>query len=123
MIAPGDLKEGWRLLNSGNWNFVFTATDFPTPIFRAFRQIESGGIEMFHPEHFATRSQDLPRALHDAGQFYWGRADAWMAGDTLFGPRSAPLIVPRWRVQDIDTPDDWRRAEALFQALGGGAAR
>lgn len=123
MIAPGDLKEGWRLLNSGNWNFVFTATDFPTPIFRAFRQIESGGIEMLHPEHFATRSQDLPRALHDAGQFYWGRADAWMAGDILFGPRSAPLIVPRWRVQDIDTPDDWRRAEALFQALGGGAAR
>lgn len=119
MIAPGDLEEGWRLLNSGNWSFVFTATDYAAPISRAFRQTQSGGVEMLQPEHFSARSQDLPRALHDAGQFYWGLAKAWLSQEILFGPHSAPLIIPRWRVQDIDTPDDWRRAEALFQALGG----
>jgi N-acylneuraminate cytidylyltransferase len=74
---------------------------------------------MLFAEHFATRSQDLPRALHDAGQFYWGRPQAWLSAETLFGPRSYPLLVPRWRVQDIDTPDDWKRAEALFRALRG----
>lgn len=123
MIATGDLEEGWRLLSGGGWSFVFAATEYPSPIFRAFRQLQNGGVEMLHPEHFTTRSQDLPRALHDAGQFYWGQLQAWLSQEILFGPYSAPLIIPRWRVQDIDTPGDWRRAEALFQALGGGDAR
>jgi N-acylneuraminate cytidylyltransferase len=119
MIAVEDLHAGQALLESGNWQFVFTATDFAAPIFRAFYQTEDGGVEMFDPDRFTARSQDLPRALHDAGQFYWGKADAWLSGEVLFGPKSAPLIIPRWRVQDIDTPDDWRRAEAMFEALGG----
>jgi N-acylneuraminate cytidylyltransferase len=122
MIAPGDLAAGWRLLEGGNWRFVFTATDYAAPISRAFRKTANGGIDMLQPEHFSTRSQDLPRALHDAGQFYWGLTDAWLSQEIIFGPQSAPLIIPRWRVQDIDTPDDWRRAEALFTALGGAGA-
>ena len=86
-------------------------TDFAAPIFRAFKQTKEGGIEMFYPEHFATRSQDLPTALHDAGQFYWGRPSAWLEGKRIFDRHSVPIIVPRWRVQDIDNQDDWERAE------------
>lgn len=122
LVSPDDLAAGLRLLEEGGWDFAFTATDFPSPIFRAFKRTTTGGVEMFWPENFETRSQDLPQALHDAGQFYWGRPQAWMAGERIFGPSSAPLIVPRWRVQDIDTPDDWLRAEALFRALGSGAS-
>ena len=117
MISPVDLSDGFQTLDAGGWDFVLTATDYAAPIFRAFRQTESGGLEMYYPEHFTTRSQDLPRALHDAGQFYWGRPEAWLSAKTLFGPLSAPLLIPRWRVQDIDTPEDWHRAEALFRAL------
>ena len=119
MISPDDLAEGLRLLSEGSRDFVFSATDYASPIFRAFVQAEGGGVEMLFPEHFHSRSQDLPRALHDAAQFYWGRPEAWLNAETLFGPRSAALPIPRWRVQDIDTPEDWVRAEALFQALGG----
>ncbi len=75
---------------------------------------------MFQPEHFNTRSQDLPQAFHDAGQFYWGRGDAWCSGQALFSQDSAPVILPRHRVQDIDTPEDWERAEWLFKALQAG---
>jgi N-acylneuraminate cytidylyltransferase len=119
MIAPDDLAEGLRLLGEGTHDFVLTATDYASPIFRAFRQAEDGGLAMVFPQHFDTRSQDLPRALHDAAQFSWGRPDAWLTARTLFGPRTTALLIPRWRVQDIDTPDDWTRAEALFRALGG----
>ena len=73
---------------------------------------------MFFPEHFTTRSQDLPVALHDAGQFYWGRTKAWRDGTATFGPDTHPIVLPRWRVQDIDTPEDWARAEVMFRALG-----
>jgi len=119
MISLDDLAEGLRLLGQGSHDFVFSATDYAAPIFRAFIQPEGGGVEMVFPEHFRSRSQDLPRALHDAAQFYWGRPEAWLTAKTLFGPRATALLIPRWRVQDIDTPEDWHRAEALFRALGG----
>ena len=67
---------------------------------------------MFYPEYVNTRSQDLTEAYHDAGQFYWGRDHAWLNNSNLF-EGSLPLVLPRWRVQDIDTEDDWIRAELL----------
>ena len=112
-----DLKRGLEILNSDDWNYAFTVTDFAAPISRSFKQTAEGGIEMFFPEHFDTRSQDLPVAYHDAGQFYWGRSDAWLEGIRIFDRYSFPVVIPRWRVQDIDTPDDWFRAELLFKSL------
>lgn len=116
-VQIDDLRRGLHALESGDWAYAFPVTDFPAPIFRSFRQEPMGGIEMFFPEHFKTRSQDLPRALHDAGQFYWGRPQAWIEGVRIFDRRSYPVEIPRWRVHDIDTPDDWTRAELVHRAL------
>jgi N-acylneuraminate cytidylyltransferase len=116
-LQISDLERGLHLLESGAWQYAFTATDFAAPIFRSFRLRPDGGVEMFFPEHFSTRSQDLPVALHDAAQFYWGRPEAWIEGKMLFAPHSVPIVVPRWRVQDIDDEEDWRRAEMLAASL------
>ena len=69
------------------------------------------------PKHFNTRSQDLEEVYHDAGQFYWGRAEAWKEGRIIFASGSLPVLLPRHRVQDIDTAEDWERAQFMFQAL------
>lgn len=119
-LQAADVLRGLALLESGSWAYAFSVTDFAAPIFRAFAAQPDGGIAMFFPEHFATRSQDLPVALHDAGQFYWGRPQAWIDGLRIFDHHSAPVPIPRWRVQDIDTPDDWVRAELLAPAILGG---
>lgn len=119
-VQVDDLTRGWRALESGDWDFAFAVTDYAAPIFRSFKQADDGGIEMFFPEHFASRSQDLPVALHDAGQFYWGRPKAWIEERRLFDRRSVPVMIPRWRVQDIDSPDDWQRAEILAPVIIGG---
>ena len=112
-IHVADIKRGWEELNFGEWEYTFSVTDFAAPIFRSFKQTDKGGIEMFYPEHFSTRSQDFPTALHDAGQFYWGQPTAWLQGKRIFDRHSKPILIPRWRVQDIDTQDDWERAETL----------
>jgi N-acylneuraminate cytidylyltransferase len=112
-----DLATGASELRSGGWDYALPATDFPAPIFRSFRKVPDGGIEMFFPEYFTTRSQDLPAALHDAGQFYWGKPSSWLEGVQDFGRRSYVIEIPRWRVHDLDTPDDWIRAELVHQAL------
>ena len=72
---------------------------------------------MFQPENFAVRSQDLEEAWHDAGQFYWGTVAAWLAEKPIFNSRAQAVVLPRHRVQDIDTLEDWLRAEYLFRAL------
>ena len=118
-IQVADLKLGLTALESGDWAYAFTATDFAAPIFRSFKQNEAGGIEMFFPEHFLTRSQDLPTALHDAGQFYWGRPASWIEGKRIFDRHSIPIVIPRWRVQDIDSQEDWVRAEILAPIIMG----
>jgi len=116
-LQASDLSRGLRLLQSGQWDYTFSATDFSSTIYRAFKQIPSGGLEMVFPEHFSTRSQDLPIAFHDAGQFYWGSVDAWLQKRIIFSNRAAPVFIPRIRVQDIDVPEDWFIAETLFKAL------
>jgi pseudaminic acid cytidylyltransferase len=101
-------------------DYVFAGTSFPYPIQRALRRAPDGTSLMFWPEHAKTLSQDLEPAFHDAGQFYWGRRDAWLEQRPVFSPTSHLFVLPRYRVQDIDTPEDWDRAELLFQLLSGG---
>jgi N-acylneuraminate cytidylyltransferase len=116
-IDPADLRRGSEEMDGGRWDYAFAVTDFAAPIFRAFAARAEGGVEMFFPEHFHTRSQDLPVALHDAGQFCWGTPTAWLERRPVFGHASCPIVVPRWRVQDIDTPEDWQRAEWIARVL------
>jgi CMP-N-acetylneuraminic acid synthetase len=72
---------------------------------------------MFHPQNYNARSQDLEHAYQDAGQFYWGTADAYLSDKIFFSTDSKPYVLPRYRVQDIDTPEDWTRAEILMRVL------
>lgn len=116
-VRVEDLTRGLVALQSGPWAYAFTVTEFAAPIFRSFHLHPDGGLEMFFPDQFSTRSQDLPMALHDAGQFYWGRPTAWVERKRIFDRHSFPVIIPRWRVQDIDTEADWRRAELMMKAI------
>ncbi|MAV70831.1 MAG: pseudaminic acid cytidylyltransferase [Candidatus Marinimicrobia bacterium] len=113
-LTIDDLERGLKAFNSGNWKYAFSVTNFEYPIFRSLKKSTDGGVEMVFPEYFETRSQDFPETLHDAAQFYWGKPTAWLNHDKLFGRNSIPVMIPRWRVEDIDTEDDWIQAEKIF---------
>ncbi len=108
-----DLQEAHDELVEGLSDFVFPVAEFPSPIQRALRRHPDGAIEPFLPEHAETRTQDLDPGYFDAGQFYWGRKTAWLAGRTVHLNARA-LIIPTWRAIDIDTLEDWKRAEMLY---------
>ncbi len=110
------LKEAYEKLVTCRSDYCFSATSFAFPIQRAIK-LTNDGVEMFHPEHFNTRSQDLEEAYHDAGQFYWGTPRAWCEGKMVFSKNSSVVILPRYLVQDIDTLEDWKRAEIMYKAL------
>lgn len=116
-IRAEDLRRGFVVLQRSRADYAFSVTSYAFPIQRAIRITADQRVAMFNPEHFTTRSQDLEEAFHDAGQFYWGRSAAWLGGKPLFSHDAAPVPLPRYRVQDIDTAEDWERAEVLFKTL------
>ena len=106
-----------KIKNNNTLNYVFSATTYPFPIQRAIKLNTHDTVEMFSPQYFNVRSQDLEEAWHDAGQFYWGTAEAWLNKAMIFSTQSRVVELPRFRVQDIDTQEDWNRAEWLFKAI------
>lgn len=117
-IQIADLEAALKLLETSHAEYSFPITDFPSAIQRALRRGGSGRMSPFFPEHELTRTQDLEPAYHDAGQFYWGTRQAWL-GNPRIHSSGAGLVIPNWRVVDIDTLADWQRAEIIFGAIAG----
>lgn len=110
------LKEGLEKLKNSDAHMAFSVTSMPFPIQRTFKLTEDGRCEMFWPENFYKRSQDLEEAYQDAGQFYWENINIPQT-DLPFGKESIPIILPRHLVQDIDTLEDWKRAEFMYKVI------
>lgn len=116
MLQIQYLQEGFEKLKNSNAKQCFSVTSMPFPIQRTFKINSDERCEMFTPEHYMTRSQDLEEAYQDAGQFYWENRTV-KSNEIMFGKDSIPIILPRYLVQDIDTIEDWERAEYMYQAL------
>ncbi len=109
-----DVLDGFKLLIANHdIAYVNSICSYPYPIQRAVRKDIHSRISMINPELALTRSQDLEECFHDAGQWYWGRAQTWNSNKKLLHD-SIGVVIPRWRVQDIDTFEDWENAEKLF---------
>ena len=117
LVQSKDILQGYELIKNGDWENVFAATTFNYPIFRSFEKLESGGLKMLYPEYYSSRSQDLPVALHDAGQFYWAKPKTWIEKSKGYHLNATVILIPSWRVVDIDDLDDWKRAEQIYQNL------
>ena len=113
-VIAEDIKMGYENLIASGADYAFAITKYNFPIQRALRLKNNGRLEMFEPANYSVRSQDLEQAWHDAGQFYWGKSSAWLDRKMIFSENACPVPLPSYRVQDIDTLDDWRRAEVLF---------
>lgn len=117
-VMSDDLIHAFELMScQGKVDYVFSATEFSFPIWRGFTINQEGFANMVWPENFARRSQDLEKVYHDAGMFYFGKPEAFLSNRPIFGNSSKPLLLPHYRVQDIDTLDDWQRAEVMYRVI------
>lgn len=121
LLDPADLVAAWTLLAHSDAPYVFPVLRFRSPIQRALRRDADGRSLPFQPEHALTRTQDLPPAYHDAGQFYWGPSASWLAGLPLHAD-ARTLVLQDTQAIDIDTAADWALAEALYEAKRACAA-
>lgn len=115
-LQTSDLVNAFALMQKNDALFSYPVTDYDHPIQRAMRRLPSGYMQFLQPENEIARTQDLEKTYHDTGQFYWGKAIAWTAQKKMH-TAGIGLIVPNWRVVDIDNDADWKRAELLHKAL------
>ena len=115
LLRAEDLRRGFAEL--GDADAALSVATFPYPIQRALETGLDGYLRFREPQYELTRSQDLPEAIHDAGQFVFLRSRALEQQRKLVPARTIGIPIPRERVQDIDTPEDWRVAEILFESL------
>ncbi|EHD9160295.1 pseudaminic acid cytidylyltransferase [Campylobacter jejuni] len=110
------LKQAYEKFIQNQSKFLFAATEFEYPIQRAFYLNENNQVYMFDEKHYKSRSQDLIKAYHDAGAFYFGISKAWLEEDFMFKPHSSAFVLPRNLVCDIDTMQDLEFAKILYKA-------
>ena len=115
-IEVADLQGAIKHLDTRSAEYCFPVAEFPSAIQRALKRNSDGEIQPFYPEFQLTRTQDLEPAYFDAGQFYWGKKKAWLRNPRIHSS-GIGYVIPSWRVVDIDTPDDWERAELLAMAI------
>jgi pseudaminic acid cytidylyltransferase len=117
-IQVDDLRGALARMNKSEADYCFPVTEYPTVIQRALKLLSNGKMESFYPEFEKTRTQDLEPAYYDAGQFYWGKVGAWLTNSKIHN-NGLGYTIPNWRVVDIDTPEDWSRAEILAPIIMG----
>lgn len=115
-IQVDDLKGSLALLEASQQDYCFPVTDFPSAIQRGLKRETDGQMRPFYPQYELTRTQDLEPAFYDAGQFYWGAAQAWLNNSRIHSS-GVGYKIPNWRVVDIDTTEDWKRAEILYNTF------
>jgi pseudaminic acid cytidylyltransferase len=124
-VTSERLAEGLRTLHESGADGCLPITRFSFPIWRSFK-VDDGRVAFNWPEHALTRSQDLPPAFHDCGQFYFLRTSAFREQQRLIMSHTVPILVPETDVQDIDTEEDWAIAEMKYSmalARSAGVAR
>lgn len=116
-VTSERLRHAMEQLSKDGVDSVIPVVRFSYPIQRAL-QIQDGLLSMIEPKFMSSRSQDLPPAYHDVGQFYCARTDAFLRSRTLFMPATRAIVVPEGEAQDIDTEEDWKLAELKYERLG-----
>ena len=115
-IQINDLNGALASMNNSKADYCFPVTEYPSAIQRALKLLSNGRTKPFYPEFEITRTQDLELAYYDAGQFYWGKTEAWLTNPKIHC-NGLGYPIPNWRVVDIDTPEDWQRAEIIYRTI------
>jgi pseudaminic acid cytidylyltransferase len=114
LVNESALKEGFLKLVEEDFDSVLPVVVFSFPIWRSLK-FDGEKVTMNWPENAQKRSQDLPAAYHDAGQWYW--FNPARIGSSLLTDNTGAVTLSEAEVQDIDTESDWQLAELKYEKL------
>lgn len=121
LIRIDDLRKAKSKLIEENWDFVISATKYNHSIYRSFELDDSGNVKLIYPANLYRNSQTFSEVWHDAGQFCWGKFSCWSNEEIRNAlndvNKTTIYPIPSWRSVDIDTIEDWERAEIIYKVM------
>lgn len=116
-LEAEDLHASLKLLsNNADKNYCFAVAKNAQSIYRSLKMNNENRLEPLISENSNLRTQDLNFSFYDAGQFYWGSTNTWLMNSNIH-TNALGYEIPNWRAIDIDTRDDWIRAEMIYAGL------
>jgi pseudaminic acid cytidylyltransferase len=113
-----DIIKSYNKFKKDNSNFLFSASESKSSVHRAFTiNKNNNSVQMLDKKFFFKRSQDLKKTYYDVGQFYWGKVKSWLEKPVIFSNKSTIYNLPKLKVQDIDTIEDFKFAEYLYRHI------
>ena len=113
LLKKEDLLLSYKKIKTNSWDFVISVTTFGHPPQRGF-YLNNGKISMIDKKNYKTRTQDLKKIYHDAGQFYWGKVNSWLKEKFIFSKKSFGFLLPRYRAIDLDDQEDLEMLKKIF---------
>ena len=110
------LIEGYELAKNNLDKYVYAISEYSHPIQRAMIKSSKGELKYYLPENELVRTQDLEKSYCDCGQFYWASLNTWKTISKIHS-NALGTEVPNWLAVDIDTVDDWNRAEIIKKTI------
>jgi pseudaminic acid cytidylyltransferase len=115
LLAAQDLIAAAKIFDQHDGKkMVLGVTSYPAPVEWAFRIAPDGSLIADNEASHAIRSQDLQHAYYDSGMVSIFPISDFEPGADLKNRPTVPCILPRHRVVDIDTAEDWEMAETLY---------
>jgi len=115
LLVLDRVLEGYKIISENTWDYVFTASEFPTAIERAFRKNHSGKVNFLDSNFVSTRTQDLAKTYYDSGQFYFGQLNSWQNKNPILTGNSTFIELNKNEVIDVDEVEDWYLVEKLLR--------
>tara|TARA_Y100000389_G_scaffold126223_1_gene123596 strand:+ start:9538 stop:10230 length:693 start_codon:yes stop_codon:yes gene_type:complete len=116
LISYRDIKSGLSKIETNKYKYIFAASNFSHPVERSFK-VDKGKIKMISKKFFNTTSKFFTETYHDTGYLYWAKASTWKKDFISYGSKSSFVKIPNWRAQDLDTLDDLKKVDLIFQSL------
>ena len=116
LMQSVDLTNSLSRLIQSDVGYCFPIAEYPAAPQRALRWLQNGRTEPVQEQYEMVRTQELEKRYFDAGQFYWGRLNAWLSNLNIHS-NAIGFAIPSWRAIDIDNEADWQRAELIYQLI------
>lgn len=116
-VTSERLQQAKELLYNSGADTVLPITAFSFPVLKSFKKSAGDKVSFMWDEYRNFHSQDLPKAFHDSGQFYFFKTASFREQRKLFTENTVGLEIPETEVQDINDELDWKLAEIKFSFL------
>lgn len=115
-VTPALLKFSIKILHQKKADGIVPVVQYSNPIQRALT-FKKGYLSMVNPSNYTKRSQNLPKAYYDAGQFYLLKTSEFIRVKKMYARKSLGIIIDEMQSQDIDSINDWRLAEMKYKLI------